>query len=351
MSNRVLWILILLWFFWIITAFYLYFFKYNRVNIEISSNLTSYQVELYSTDIKKTFKKKCEQKKCVFKDFSAFNYNLKITKEWYRDYYNTLNIRDNWITTIEVTLEKDIYLRNSNEEELNKYSTVFIEEIKKNTKENRIKELRERKKIKKTFFLKNLWKFIFKKSKDKLELLINDKSLWLFENTNIETLNIRKISYTDNFILINIWDKKYIYNLISKNFFIIKLNLDINYIKLWENNQNFRLVTDKWTFIYSTINKELKYFSLFKDYEIIWDNYIWIIYPDELEKFKNYWYKPNKKESFIIKYNKKSHKKDVIYKTDIKMSKILKIKTPEEKDNLFLTKGKDNNSVYELMNY
>lgn len=345
MSNRVMWILILSWFVLAIIAFYLYFFKYNRVNIEITSNLPNYEVELFSTDIKTTFNKSCEKEKCVFEDFSPFNYKVKVTKKWYRDFYSNLNIRDNWNTKVSVVLEKDIYLWELEKKDITYWEKYIIND----SKEDKIKELRERKLIKKTIILDNLWKFVFKESAEKIEIVLNwEKSLWLFEPWEIETLNIRSVYYTDSFVFINVWEKKYLYNLVSKNFYDIGLFIKINYIKAWENNLNFRFVTDKGTFIFNTTTLELKYFPLFKDYEIVWNKYIWIIYKDEEEKFQNYWI-DNTWENYIVELWIEEPILDILLKQNINISKILKKEKDEWKDRIFIFRNDE--EFYELMNY
>ncbi|PID86417.1 hypothetical protein CSB08_00335 [Candidatus Gracilibacteria bacterium] len=345
MSNRLMGILILFGFALVIVAFYLYFYKYNRINIEINSNLPNYEVELYSMDTKSTFKKTCKEKKCIFKDFSPFNYKIKVTKKGYRDFNYKLNIRDNGKTNLDVLLEKNIYLSEIKEKKKKTQKKYDLNQ----TKEVKIEELRERKLIKRTIILDNLGKFVFKKNGEKLELILNgEKSLGLFENGETETLNVRKIEYTNDFVFINIGEKKYIYNLASKNFYNINLFIPIKYIKTGENNTDFRIVTEKGTFIFSTTNSKLKYFTLFKDYEIVGDNYIGIIYKDEKEKFDNYSIDKNG-ENLIVKLGLKIPNINILIKEKTNISKILKTKNQKGKDRIIIVF--DNGKKYELMNF
>lgn len=340
MSNRILWILIILWFFWIIFSFYLYFFKFNRVNIEIISNIKNYEVELYNNDMKSIFNKKCEDKKCIFEDFSPFNYKIKISKKWYRDLSYKLNIRDNWITKLNIKLEKNIYLREIKKSNFNKLMKYKTYEWKKNLEKN--------KKVRK-FYLDNLWEVNYEISWNKLNIFNKDIFIWSFNIWKNEEINIRQIYWTNDFIFINIWEKKYIYNLISKSSSLIELYTTVKYIKVWSDSLHFRLITKNGTFIYNEINKKLLYFPIFKDFEIIWENYIWIISSEEKEKFNNFWYKNTNNENYIIEYNILNKKRDILYKTSLKFKKILKIYTPKWNFKIFIFDEKDN--IYELINF
>ena len=322
MSNRILWILILLWFagFWYL--FYLIFFVQYTWTLEITSNIDNYNVELYATKVYQTFNYECSEKKCTITDLSPFTYDVTITSPSYKKIKQELSLK--WKTTnyIKADFIKDTKLTEINEVKETNINT----EITKETTEEKIANIKLKKETDYTVDLWILWFFYFKTSWNNLELFnkweSKDTKLWTFPKTNKKDIQILEINWDANKILISLKERQYIYNLKLQEIDEFKLVPKIKYIKVGNLLTNYIIITDVWAYTYDKLSKELIYFYLFKDFVYLKDAYIWVLYKDEKNKFTNFSLKDNNK-NLIIKYNPWAKNREIILESDMEITKII----------------------------
>jgi hypothetical protein len=322
MSNRILWILILIWFtgFWYL--FYLIFFVQYTWTLEITSNIDNYSVELYAKKVYQTFNYDCKEKKCVIADLSPFNYDVTITSPSYKEIKQELILKWKKTNYIKTDFVKDTKLTEiANVKETNKNT-----EITKESTLEKIATIKIKKETDYTIDLWQLWFFYFKTNWNNLELFKKwenkDAKLWTFPKVDKKDIQIFEINGNTDKILISLKDRKYIYNLKLLKIDEFKLVPKIKYIKVGNLETNYLIITDVWTYTYDELSKELIYFYLFKDFVYLKDAYIWIINKDEKSKFTNFSLKDNKK-NLIIKYNPSTKNREIILETDIEISKII----------------------------
>ena len=338
MSNRILWILILFLIFISGYFFYQYFFVYNLVKLKISSNVENYKVELYAKKVGQTFNFECKEKKCILEDISPFSYDLEIIKFDYLSFKKDIEIKEGEDFYLDIVLEKNTSLEKLEIKEI----SGLEKKIKISPKE-KIEALRKKNKNYLIIKLKDNREFYFVEKNWKLDLIYDKNKIWTFDKIEKSKLLIREVIWNRNFILINIANNKYLYDIVSGKMISINLKIPINYIKKWLNDTEFLLVTSKWTFIYSLLNESIEYFIFFKDYIYFLDYYIWVINFDEKTKLINLWLE-SEKENLIIRYNPNTKEKKVLYKTGLSIEKIIK-----NKDKVIITNEKG--EEYELKNF
>lgn len=344
MSNRILWFLILTIIFGLGYGFYLVFFVKYTWTLEITSNLEKYTVSLYAEKMYTTNDYECNKKICTIKEISPFNYKVTLSSPTYKDVETTISLKWKKINKINATFTKDTKLTEVKE-------IPEIREWTLSTKELAEKKIEEIKLKKESNYIANLWNlgiFYFKTSGKNLDLYRTfdwkEYKLWTFNYAAFEEINIMKIENKNDKIFFSLKDNKYIYNLELSKVDEIKLVPNVKYVKEWDFITNYQIITDVWTYTYNELSKELKYFYLFKDYVYVKDTYIWVIYKDEIKKFKNFWIE-NTKKNIIINYNPSTLKRDVILETEMEIVKI--IKNNEWKIYFYDNKWKK----YELENY
>lgn len=275
MSNRLLWILIIIWFVWVGYLYYHFSYLPNK-KIEIQSQIIEKQIQDQNKE---------KQKK-----------ELKL---------------------VEKKVEK---IELSNEQK--------IEEIKQNNTNY------------KTFTLENGVKSFFKKNNNNLDLYIEDYKIWNFDLVYPEFLKIDLIKWTQKDLYIEIAKDKFYYNSDSKVVSKIDLDIDVLYVKSW-NNGKLIFVTSKWSFDYSIKDKILKYFSYFNDYVYFEEWYVWLVKKDDERILNNLWYETN--QNLLVYYNPITKEKTIISKTDLEIVEIYTFN-----DSIFLLDN--SNKVYGLEN-
>ena len=290
LSNRTLWILILIWVIWAIYIFYMLFFNIKLTSLEINSNTWSYNVELKNIKFEKDFF--CDQNDCTIYDLPPFEYDIIVKKDDFKIYESKINLSN--INKIDILLEKDIK----------------IEKIKKIW-------------ISRTDLINKI------KSKNIVE--INSDNLEYFKIYNSEYSYITK-------------DKKlYFYDEeLSKLLFSIDFVPEVLYIKQLTNNF-YLIVTEIWTFNFNVNSKDLEYISLFSDFIIKDNNYIWIINSNDESKKINFWYK-NNSWNLIVSYDINTKNKFIIDSISNKIRKIY-----IENNKIYIET--ENNEVFELYWY
>lgn len=317
MSNRILAILIIFLFISAISWFYFYFFVYYVWNLEINSNIDNYKVELYSKNLLKTFSFDCKDKKCSIKELAPINYDLKILKNWYKDFSKNISIEKNNTLNLDINLEKDIKLNNN----INK---VFDNKL--ITDKNKILNLKNSKLHYASFYLEWIWEFYFNKANN-LELFFENKKIWSFDIVEKDLIKLENIynnssKYDKNYFYLEIGNKKFIYSIKNLDYKEINLNVKINYIK--SNNDILSIVTGKWTFIYNYLNWKQEYFSLFNDFVFYKNWYIAIFIKDDKIRINNFWLEDNNKDKIIF-FNTETKEKKLLYEAELDLNKIMSI--------------------------
>lgn len=220
-----------------------------------------------------------------------------------------------------LTIENDELEKNINElilkEEIKKEIVLAKEVIEKKeiSKIEKVKELRITKKAYKSFKLDDNKIVHFEKNENTLDLLIWTKKIWNFELVFSHYLRVENIKGSDNDLYIEVWEDKFYYNSNTKIITWITLNIDIQYVKIWLNN-NLIFVTTKWSFIYQKYKKNLDFFSYFTDFIYYDDWYIWLVKQSEKRILNNLWLK-SEKENIFVYYNPNTKEKKIIYETNV----------------------------------
>ena len=312
LSNRTLWVLILLWFILSIYWFYMYFFVYNLTSLTINSNTENYKVEL--KNLKNNFKKECEKKKCELHKIPPFEYDLIISKDWYKKITKKISIKRNNI--LNINLEKEIIFKEniSNKKEIKaikKTRTQVLEELKNRKNNYKILDLWNNKKI----FVRNNWV--------KLEFFIDKEKLFDYKIISENSINFKKIYWNKNYLFFELDEKNYLFNIFSKDLIFIDLKPNIKYVKNYSNDHEFDFITDLWVYIFDITSKKIRFFSKFDDFVYISPVYIWLVDFKDLVKKRNLWFE-NKSWNLIISYNQKTKKKNLLKEVSFEIEKILK---------------------------
>ncbi len=326
MSNRILWFLILTVIFGLWYGFYLVYFVKYTWTLEITSNINNYNVSLNAKKVYNTTDYDCKTKICTLKDISPFNYTVTITSPTYKEIVQEISLKWKKINKIKVTFLKDTKLTPIKEKK-------DITEWTLSTKQLAEKKIEEIKLKKESNYIKNLWKlwfFYFRNNWKNLDLFRSfewkETKLWSFPKVNYDQIEIYLIEDKTDKIFFSLSDRKYIYNLDIKKIDELKLVPKVKYIKQGDFLTNYLIITDVWTYTYDELSKELKYFYLFKDFVYSKDSYIWVIYKDETNKFKNFSIENNKK-NLVISYNPSTLERNVLLETEIDIEKIIIDKT------------------------
>lgn len=322
MSNKILSLLVLIWIFGFWYLFYLIFFVKYTGTLEITSNIDNYNVELYAKKVYTTSTFNCKEKVCTLKEISPFDYTITLSSPAYKEIKQDLSLKWKKINSIKATFVKDTKLTPSTEKKESSEASKTTKEL----AEEKIAEIRLKKE---SNYIKNLWElwyFYFKTVGNNLDFYRSfewkETKLWTFPKVEHDQIDVFEIYDKTDKILFSLKDRKYIYNLALSKVDEFKLAPKIKYIKVGDFLTNYLIVTDVWTYTYDELNKELKYFYLFKDFVYIKDGYVWVIYKDEIAKFKNFSIKNNNK-NIIINYNPTTLYREVILETDMEIQKII----------------------------
>lgn len=338
MWNRIVAFFILIFIFLTWYLVYYFYFILNKGSIKITSNVDNYEITLFNKKLKTSFTKDCLTQICEVKDLWRFNYEISIFKKWYKNQKIDIEITSKDLISLNIILQK----------QLNIQKQETLKEIKEdnNQKIDKLRELNQLKKKYSFFDLKDLWYFYFEEiDEDTISLFQNIDSnttkLYSFWKIEKNLIDILKVDQVENIIFITYWEEKYIYDLnlfkIDKVFFPQK----VDYVKKYSNIYSF--VNDKWTFLYDNISKKIEFFYLFKDFVYYdKDNYLWVIFKNELQKKKNYNLDKDA-NNLIVKYNFKNKDLKILEDVDINIAKIV----IEDKDIYFYDK---NNQKYLVNN-
>ncbi len=341
MSNRLLWVLILIWVIGLAILAHLYFFVYYTSTLVIKSNVKDYKIVLEKT-AKDFYNYECKQENCEIKDIAPLEYRLTISKEEYKTIVKNIKIPARNKLELEVILEKDTLLKKVEKEE-NKEEEEKHEE----TKEEKIERIKNSQKSYFFYKLDNNLGFSFILNSWMLDLNINKNGviydIWQFKKVDKEDISIEKIYGNKKYIFLSIWEEKYLINIENYKKTKLQITPKIKYIKSWKDEKSFILETDKWAFIYNYTKDSMEYFYLFKDFVYLDEWYIWVVYKNETEKLKNFWWE-EKRNNLVIKYNPRTKDRSIVYETDLDIDMLIK----NDNDEVSVFVGEDE---YKLENY
>lgn len=324
MSNRILWILLLVWVTWFWYLFYIIFFVTYTWTLEINSNVENFSVKLYAKKIAKTYNYQCKTKTCSINEISPFDYNVTFSSPTYKDIITELSVKWRKINSLNANFVFDTKLNFVEEKSEN--TKISTGELNQNEINTQIDELKLKKWAYFFINIESLWYFYFMENKNELDfynsLNWKETKLATFPKISNNEIWIYEVFWAKNKILISLWENKYLYNLESLRIHTFKLKPKLKYIKTWESKWSYLIVSDIWVYTYNESDNIPKYFYLFKDFVYSSWTYIWVIYRDETDKFNNFSLTNNEK-NLIIKYNPQDLKRRVIIETPIDIDKIV----------------------------
>ena len=261
MSNRLLWILIILVFFW--TGYLYYNYKYLPAKEQkIQAQLIEKQL------IEQEQKAKTIKKETVFKK--------------------------------EILIKKEL------------------------TSEQKIQEIKANKQNYKTFTFDDWLKSYFLLNDNNLYLYFSGSQIWKFDLVTPDLLRVEKVYWKGDDLYIEVWNDKFYYNSITKNIVKIDLNIAVLYVKK-ADDKSLIIVTEKWSFNYSIFDKSLVYFSYFNDYVVFGDWYIWYVKTNQKRILTNLWYDNETGSDLIVYYNPSTKEKNIINRTKLNIIKMYMI--------------------------
>lgn len=322
MSNRLIWLLIILAFVTIISWFFIYFFVIYKSTLTIVTNIKEYNIDLKAKgSYVKDISLKCEDYSCVINPIAPAIYDLKITKEGYLSFEDEIEIKKDSNEKIEIDLEKEISLEDVSTK-INIVENIENRWLDELTNQERIEILRNKNKNYAYFKIVWLWEFFFREENNFLSLYFWKEKLWSFNIVDKSLIQLESIYWDNNFIYTKIWEKNSIIWLNSKIIYDLDLkNIEIRYIKKWLWN-SFIIVSDKWSFVFDFKNLKSEYFSYFNDFIYYKDFYIWLITKDDEVRKRNLWLE-KEEENLVYLYNPDSKENKILYKTQKKIEKIL----------------------------
>ena len=311
MSNKFLALLILIFtisgIFWV----YFYFFVGYTWTVIINSNISDYQVELYTKKLWKTFDYQCQQSPCILNDLSPLSYNLRIYKKGYNSISQNLDIDPRTSVNISINAIKEI-------------SFDEILQVKnKVSNKDKISLLRDKKRSYRLFDFED-WSYAYFTESSQWELPLYVYNQWnsqkIGDFSASDSLDVKRARDT-NFLYIRIWELRYLYNIQRWVIQVLDLGVDVNYVKSWQSDNSLVFITPVWAYTYNIDTTLLEYFYLFKDFVYFEDDYIGVIYADEEKKLKNLNLE-DKKTNLIIKYNPLLKQREILYETAINIDQI-----------------------------
>jgi len=333
LSNRSLWVLIILWFIWVWYIFYQYFFVQNLVSLNINSSVSWYDIELYNLKAKKNIN--CPEKMCSINEISPFEYELKITKKDYEIYKQKIDLSKS--KTINIDLKKILIFE--------KLETWIITQTWSNDKKTREEIISEKtNKKQKIFDLKDFWRFSFLiLDNSSLDLKYKNKTLANFADYDFSKIYLEKVYSSENMIFIELGDLSYILNLDTLKTYLVDLKSDILYTKYLKDLNSVFIVTKDWTFILNLRDFSVNYFSKYSDFINVWDSDIFILNETDKIRKKNLWL-DKISWNLIVLFDQTKKTKSVLKSLDIAISKIYL-----EKQKVYIED--ENNNKYLLDNY
>ncbi len=339
MSNKILALLVLILFSVFIYFIYAYFFIYYNASIHISSNVENYKVKLYVTKIAKSFTYDCPQKECEIKDIAPFDYNMTLSKEGYEDDFRVIQIKKSSKNDIKLDLKKIVLLK-----------TIEAEVKKEISKDAKIQLIKLKAWAYVFFELGEKWTYFFVEKWSSLVLnyispaWVLQENLGTFKKVAQDAIFLQALEWDSNDIYIEIWEEKYIFsaefNLIKK----VDLGVKVSYVKPWDKDE-FLLVSNVGTYVYSFHQGTVEYFPLFFDFVAGEKKLIGYIKQDDSSRLKNFWLE-SEKQNIILEFDRTNLDKKILLKSTEDIVKIYakkgKIYAEESGGKVFELEGVEN---------
>jgi hypothetical protein len=242
---------------------------------------------------------------------------MTLSKEWYEDDFRVIKIKKSSKNDIKVDFKKVVLLKNIKEEvkkELPKQDKIQI--IKLKAWSYAFFDLGE----KWNYFFVEKWNSLLLNYLSPAWVLKEDLGLGTFKKVAKDVISLQAIVWDSDDIYIETWEEKYIFsvefNLIKK----VDLGVKISYVKPWDKDE-FLLISDVGTYIFSFYQGTTEYFPLFFDF-VAWEKkLIGYIKQDDSSRLKNFWLE-DEKQNIIFEFDRTSLDKKILLKSTEDIVKI-----------------------------
>ncbi len=316
MWNKIISLLILVCVFgWFIWGYY-YFFVLNKGSLLLQWNISDYRVEMYNHELRTTFSTICEFSECELIDLAPFSYQLRIIKEWYEEFQQSIRITKRSQQKFDFTLEKKVFL-------------TFVDDSSQSVLENtdKIAQLQYLTQLRRKYKFFELpekkYFYIEENSNNTLSLFHSEKQdiLYTFETLPPKEIQLFPV-YGSQYVLLSLGKQYVLIDIWKGTREILDFSQDLQYAKK-DGNLIF-LVNEKWTFLYDYTKKTTEYFYLFKDFVYLdQQHYVGIIFNTEATKKQNFGLQEIS-GNLIVKYNHFTKERKVVHATSMDIKKILK---------------------------
>ncbi len=286
MSNRLLWILIILWFLGAIVIFYLYFFVYYTSTLLCSAKV------------------------------SPFSYTLTANSNGYKQIRQDITVPAGNTLEVNLDFEKDVVL--VPQELSTSTASWWIEGLTQIQKVDLVK----RKKTAYAFIeIPSLWYFEFDEVWGKLQLNYLQKidspakNLGSFEKASKDSIQVKPVYENQNQIYLHIWTESFIIDKETDQIYSFKLSPEVLYIKKGESNFSFLIVTKVGTYVYDTRKEVPEYFTNFTDFIISSDQKSLIGYISSKDTLRRTNFGITDETNVIIEFNREALDKKILLKT------------------------------------
>lgn len=333
MTRKLYALFILIWAIWALVLVYLYFFVYYTANLEIQANVSGYKVKLFSESTAFTSEYECSDNLCYINDVAPFEYTMTLKKTGYKDLVKSIKVLPRKIQQFDVELEKQA-----------KLTLLGDTSGPQKTSQELIQAKRDEKRFYVYFELNSNDKLTFSEVNERLTVRYNSQDE-IFDIAEIDIIPkddfYAEYIWIDGDIFIGAGNTAYIFTKASNTLHTLPFTIAVDYIKPWNNVNEYLVVTDTGVFLYNIVSKTSVYQYLFKDFVYFGSDLIGIIQKDEKEKRENF----NLTESgnLIVKYSQDTKERKVLLSTPKNISRIEYIE-----DTVVLTIG---DSEYQLENF
>lgn len=333
MYRKLYALFILIWAFWALLLVYLYFFVYYTAVLEIETNVTWYEVELFSqsTALKSTHN--CPENICIITDVSPLEYTMTLTKEWYQDVFKNIKVIPRKIQKFELILEKQA-----------KLTQFIVNSAVELTPSQIIQAKRDESRFYVYFDIGPTEQITFTEVDQRLTINYSSEEE-IFELIEIDVIPqdviyAEKIGASDD-IFIKLGSQSYIFSQKLRKLIKLPFEIEIMYIKPGNSKWEYFVVTDSWTFTYDISDNSSEYQYLFKDFVNSGESVIGIVFQDEEQKKQNF--DLDQAGNLIIQYSQDNKERKILYGTTDNIDRIEKFW-----EKIIITSG---NSQFELENF
>ena len=321
MSNRILWILIIIGFIGAIVLFYLYFFVYYTSTLTVTSNISPFSFSLASTKLPQRIEYTCEKSPCTYTDISPFVYEIQGFATWYTSEIQNFSLPSSSSYTVDIQFEKKIELMevpevNSWSWEVSTSEKVSIVKLKKSSY---------------TFFdIPTLGYFSFEAKKESMDLFyqadINSpkKLIGNFDLVNATDIRLIPFLWSKTKILLSLEPKtNYSIDIDTKEIISFNLDPEAQSVKQGESDSEYIVSTKLGAYIYDTRKDIPEYFSQFHDFVYSPDKKLILGYVSSHDETRlaNLWFEWEFKNS-IVSFDRESLERKIVLSLDNELKHI-----------------------------